>query len=530
MKMNRSVFARLGVMAALALVPACSAETGAGDPALSDSEDDLTSLTALSREVRFSGVVYVARGASTDTILRAVHAQTKTAFGPLREASIAVNNRELKGVDPATFVKRDVDVIDTAASPLGAGSPMTEVRYTYVDNGVVDKLYARRTSVSLAVLNPSYTSQSERILTECTANDSHARDFASSLWYVFDPSGTTCKNAIKAESEKVATERGKIRDVRTQVAKAEVDRLYLPIRIALGANKTNRGTSYPEYHRLYKGGVEQDALVVSLVYGMIDHESHGNPSEDYAWGQLMDNLNEVYKTRPGLKLVRTEGESLSTLRLASGKTFDNVDFKEIVDLDNGRGFRGVSSAEATEVRNLVGTRIARKWLTFEAPVKVKVGSEAERDFKQKLIVYYGADSDSTPHKFAIKNSDVFLYNGHSYIGFGPLDPSRFTAADFPKSYQILFIDGCVSYNYYEKDYIPLKEGGTANLDLITNGVEAPSFRSGFALGRFVSTLLGGTNASYKELLAAASATDSLRVVDGEVDNVFRPTTTPVTVR
>lgn len=530
MMMNRSVFVRLGLLSALALVPACAAETGVGDPSVEGSEDDLTSLSALSREVRFSGVVYVARGTSDDAVLRSVHTQTRTAFGPLREASIAVNNRELKGVNPATFVKRDVEVVDTAASPLGAGSPMVEVRYTYVDNGVVDKLYARRTSVSLAVLNPSYTSQSQRILTECTANDENARDFASSLWYVFDPSGAACKNAIKAESEKVAVERGKIRNVDTQVAKAEVERLYLPIRVALGANKTNRGTSYPEYDRLYKGGVEQGALVVSLVYGMIDHESHGNPSEDYAWGQLMDNLNEVYTTRPGLKLVRTEGESLSSLRLASGKTFDNVDFKEIVDLKNGRGFRDASYAEATEVRNLVGTRILHKWLTFEAPVKVTVGSEAERDFKQKIIVYYGAESDSTPHKFAIKNSDVFLYNGHSYIGAGPLDPSRFTAADFPKSYQILFIDGCVSYNYYEKDYIPLKEGGTANLDLITNGVEAPSYRSGFALGRFVSTLLNGTNASYKDLLTAASATDSLRVVDGEVDNTFRPTSTPVKVR
>ncbi len=526
---SRSLLTRIGLLSSLALIPACSAATDAGDPTVADSEDDLTSLTALSREVRFSGIVYVARGASDESILQTVHTQTKSAFGPLREARITVNNRELKGVDKATFVKRDINVVDTA-TPLAAGTPMTEVRYTYVDNGVVDKLYARRTSVSLAVLTPGYTSQSERILTECTANDSHARDFASSLWYVFDPSISRCKAAIKAESEAVATERGKVRNVRTDVAKAEAQRLYVPITVSLGANKTNRGTSYPEYHRLYKGGVEQGALVVSLVYGTIDHEAHANPSEDYSWGQLMDNMSEVYKTRPGLKLVKTEGEDLKTLRLASGKTFENVDFKEIVDLENGRGFRTATSAEATEVRNLVGTRINRKWLTFEASVKVAVGNEAERDFKQKIIVYFGAESDSTPHKFAIKNSDVFLYNGHSYIGFGPLDPSRFSAADFPKSYQILFIDGCVSYNYYEKDYIPLKEGGTQNLDLITNGLEAPSYQSGYALGRFVSRLLDGSGASYKDLLGAASATDSLRVVDGEVDNVYRPTTTPVKVR
>src|SRR6185369_9324902 len=132
------------------------------------------------------------------------------------------------------------------------------------------------------------------------------------------------------------------------------------------------------------------------------------------------------------------------------------------------------------------------------------------------------EGDSTPHKRGIKTSDVFIYNGHSYIGYGPLDPSRFSASDFPSSYQILFIDGCVSYNYYEADYFPLKEGGTKNLELITNGLEAPAYHSGYALGRFVNLLTGGSQASYKNLLAAAEETDPLRVVDGEVDNTYKP--------
>jgi hypothetical protein len=94
----------------------------------------------------------------------------------------------------------------------------------------------------------------------------------------------------------------------------------------------------------------------------------------------------------------------------------------------------------------------------------------------------------------------------------------------------MFVDGCVSYNYYEKDYIPLKEGGTKNLDLITNGIEAPAYRSGYALGRFVATLINGKQASYKELLQSAAATDSLRVVDGELDNTYTPARFPITVR
>ena len=124
---------------------------------------------------------------------------------------------------------------------------------------------------------------------------------------------------------------------------------------------------------------------------------------------------------------------------------------------------------------------------------------------------------------------MFLYNGHSYIGYGPLDPSNFRKGDFPDSYQIFWVDGCVSYNYYEKDYYPLKDGGTKNLDLVTNGIEAPSWRSGHAMGQFVVTLLNGQNASYRDLLKSAEDTDPLRVVDGEVDNDFTPAKFPISI-
>ncbi|MBI4701260.1 MAG: hypothetical protein HY744_08895 [Deltaproteobacteria bacterium] len=181
------------------------------------------------------------------------------------------------------------------------------------------------------------------------------------------------------------------------------------------------------------------------------------------------------------------------------------------------------------LRAAVGKKLIKHWITLEAPVKVSVSGEAERSFTLKINTYFGAESDATPHKRAIKTSDVFVYNGHSYIGYGPLDPSRFSSADFPASYQILFVDGCVSYNYYEKDYFPLKEGGSRNLELITNGLEAPSWKSGYALGRFLNTMLDGKQASYSDLLAAASATDQLRVVDGELDNEYSPEATPIKV-
>lgn len=517
------------LLSLIAGTAACAADTNEADPAVGGDEEDLTSITARSRSFEFVGTVYVEPGANDAAILQAVRTQSQTAFGPLRTAEAAVNSRELKEIDTTTFVKRPVKVVDTNVAN-DAGRDMLEVKYTYKDNAVVAVSYASRTSMPLALMNPSYRAQTDRILRECTPNDEHSREFSSQIWYVFEPSLSQCQEAIRGEQTKVDEARNKLRDPRAQVAKAETERLYIPITAKLGADKTNRGSSYPEYHRLYKGGVKADKLVISLVYGLIDHENNG-PEKDYNWGELMTTLSETMATGGEWSVVQgPDAVDLKSFTLASGKKVDNASIKDLVGLKAGGSRLALSSTEKQELQKLFAQRIDRKWIAIEKKIKVKVGTEAERDFGIQLLVYYGASSNSAPHKYATKNSDVFLYNGHSSIGYGPLDPRNFTAADFPTSYQILWVDGCVSYNYYHKDYIPLKEGGTKNLDLITNGVEAPSWRSGHAMGQFLITLLNGKGASYKDLLTAARDTEALRVVDGETDNQFTPARYAVTIR
>jgi hypothetical protein len=532
--MNASRLLRTGLSALLvgllATTAACTADSGAGEET-DGTEDDLTSVTARSRSLEFVGTVYVEAGANDATILAAVRNQSQTAFGPMRTSDIAVNSRELKEVDPRTFVKRTVKVIDpnVASDP---GKDMIEVKYKYKDNAVVGLKYASRTTVPLALMSPNYRSQLERILRECTPNDEHSREFLSSAWYVFEPSVASCQEAMKAEQKQIDLDRTKLTDARKQVTKSDVERLYLPIQAKLGADKTNRGASYPEYAKLYKGGVQANKLVISLVYGNIDHVNNGGPAGDFNWGELMTTLNEVMDAGGELKFVPVEGQpavDLAHFTLASGKKVDNASFKDLVGLHGGQSSLSLSYADKQDLEKQFGTRIFKKWIAVERTVSVKSGNDAARDVGIQFLVYFGADSDSAPHKFATKNSDVFLYNGHSYIGFGPLDPRNFTAADFPSSYQILWIDGCVSYNYYEKDYIPLKQGGTKNLDLITNGIEAPSWRSGHAMGQWLVKLLDGKGSSYKDLLIAAEDTEALRVVDGELDNEFTPARFPMTI-
>jgi hypothetical protein len=523
--MNSSRLLAAGLLAVLASTAACAATS---DEVSQGDESDLTSVTARSRDLQFVGKVYVDPDSSDSSIAYAVKAQSQTAFGPLRTSDISVNSRELKDVDASTFKKRSVKVVDpnVANDP---GKDMLEVTYTYKDNAVVAARYSRRTTLPLAVMSPSYRSQTQRILTECTRNDSEAQEFSSSIWYVFEPSVSSCKDAIRKEQAQIDADRAKLSD-RNLVTKSEAERLYLPIDVKLGADRTNKGVSYPEYQRLYQGGVQKDKLVVSLVYGLIDHDHSAGYAADFNWGELMTTLSEIVSAEDGWRAAPgPDNVDLSSFTLASGKKVDNAGIKDLVNVHDGSDSLGLTYAERKDLDKQIADRTYRKWFAVERPIKVQIGDEAPRDFTDQILVYFGAESDSTPHKYAVKNSDVFLYNGHSYIGYGPLDPSNFRAEDFPKSYQILWIDGCVSYNYYEKDYYPLKEGGTKNLELVTNGIEAPSWQSGHAMAQFVATLLNGKNASYRDLLVAAEATDPLRVVDGEVDNEFTPARFPITI-
>jgi hypothetical protein len=538
-----SIARSLAPLAALGLaLGGCAVATEGNDPGADENaiDNELTSNTALSRTLNFQGYVYVETTASDSSILTTIRHQTQSAFGALREANVGVNSRELKDVDASTFVKTKVTVVDTTSTTAPA-RPMLKVSYKYTDSALVPKSMARRSSLSLGLLQGNYQWQSDRILKECTNGDAHAQEFQSSIWYVFDPSLTNCKTAMATEQKAVDADKKKLKDQKTQVSKSEVDRLYIPVTMKLSGDKTNKGQSYPEYDRLYAGGVQKGKVVISMVNGLMADWAAGEKHDtidDEGYGMWFEGLREIFKVRPGLKLVKSEpAEDFNTFMVGTTKV-TAASFNDLVawELDSKLP-AGITSATQRDLRNAVATKVLKHWLTFEVPVKVKIGAAAEQTVIIQLNTYFGAETDSTPHKRGIKNSDIFVYNGHSYIGYGPLDPTNFRASDFPASYQILFINGCVSYNYYEKDYWALKSGGTRNLELVTNGLESWVNGSGPAMGRFVGSLIDGKQNSYTTVLTAAQfegygyawGQDALRVVDGELDNVYTPAKTPIVV-
>lgn len=541
--MNTRTSSLLSLASALTLalsVQGCAAETQ--EDGTQAGDDDLTSLTARARTLKFSGTVFVRSGASDFEIFRAINQQTQSAFGALRTATVGVNTRELKVTDEAavakTFLKANVDVVDTA-HPGTPATAMTRVTYTYTDQALVPKPLASRSALPTALLGGTYKSQVARVTKECTANDKEANEFASSLWYVFDPSVTTCKTAMTTEQKQIDADRTKLSDQSKQVTLSEVNRLYIPTTAAFTASATNARVKYPEYDQLYSGkGVESGKLVIGMVSGMMADWAageHHDTIEDAGYDMWFEGVRTIMNARPGLKLVKSEPAEDFTTFTVNGKSVAATDFNQLIQWElDGTGLPvGVDSHA---LRVAIGNKIAKHWLTFEVPTQVTVNGVTS-PLTIKLQTYFGAETDSAPHKRAIKTSDVFLYNGHSYIGYGPLDPSNFQASDFPKTYQILVMNGCVSYNYYEHDFFGLK-GGTKNVELITNGLESWVNESGPAMGRLAGSLIDGKFNSYKNVLKSAQFTDfgyswgmdALRVVDGELDNTFDPAKTKISVK
>lgn len=527
------LFATLLLTAAL---PACqqtpTAETG--------EDQELVSKTALERDLSFEGMVYVSETASDATILSAIQQQTRSMFGPLRIANVSLAKRELADIKIAATTKEPVTVVNPK---LASQTKMQRVRYKYTDKGIAPKTMARKSSLALGVLCGNYQSQSARILKECTANDKHDLDFASDLWYVFDPSRNACRTAMNGEQKAIDTVRKAKAVVAGQVVQEELDRLYQPVTVRLAPGKSTSGQIWPEYSRLWAGGIEKDKIILALVNGEIDHPPPGQAhhvTDDSGYLEMMEEMEVIFKARPNLKITVTDPPMDLSKLTANGKSVTGATFQQFVQWqlhDSGYPATITTAADRLALRKAVGDALFKRWVTLEETVTVKIGSATARKVTIRINQFFGASEANTPHKRAIGGADVILYNGHSYIGSGPWDPDLYSAAHFPKSYQIFFIDSCISYNYYNQDYFKLKANGSKDLETITNGLESFAGGSGAGLGRFLVALIGGKQPSYLDLLTVAGSEgpaydwgkDALRVVDGEVDNAYKPTVTPIVV-
>jgi hypothetical protein len=521
----------------VALIAGCGVWDGTPN-----TNDELTSASAVERQLTIKGLVYVDQNASAYTIESAVQRQVRTAFGPLRIAEISVDDRELrKNVDPQTFVSHPVDVVkpDPDGGDPQVVKTVKRVTYTYKARALVAKKHASKTSFSLTLLMGSYQSFVSDIIHDCVQNYEHDSEFASSFWYVFAPGQSACKTRIQNEVTAIESERQGLAE--DQIGEKEHGRRFLPVTAQLDPTTPPR-TTYPEYDQLL--GLDdptRDRVVVYQIVGIASHA--GDPdserfANDMKFAEALTEIKLLDDQWDGLGVSATSAVDPTRFSF-KGKEY-TASLQQLYTWCVSRHSfpSDVASEDRDAFRRAIHDHIYRKWITLEVPLEVK-SARATKKLTLEIRLLYGTDSGWSVRNYfreAFKNGHVVLYMGHSYIGSGPQDPGNYSASDFPAWYQILFFQSCVSFNYYGRDFFDHKQGGSAKLDLVTNGIESYVRYGGTSMAQFIIAIFDGQPKTWLDILERTRAQtwwelhDPNRSVDGEQDNTYDPSSDPITIQ
>ena len=536
----------------------CGDASGPGD-AKGGASEELTSVSGSQRSLNFQGLFYVPDGTSAATIATLAQAQAKAAFGALRTANMAASSTYMTGIVPGSITRLPVNVMDTA-HPGSANSSAVRVTYLYKDEAIVPKTNPSST-FSTALLEPSYAANPTAIRKDCTPGQTE--EAGEPIWYSLDTTGVACQADISAEASAIESDRVHLPAPRGYkypwITKSERDRTFFPTVFALGSDTSNTNVSYPEYDKLYGGtqGVEAGKLVVGIIEGYVTHKAvpaeaplqgkFANPDGSLAYdGYVFENFMRAILAAIGTNAKFAPTSPVTLTYTVNGHAYSFASFARMAafaaDAEDNPPTTSASSsqqtADSSALMQAIMTTASKTWLTFEAPVTVTTRGAAH-PLTLKLQAYFGTDEENVAvFKTAFKHNDILGYMGHSYTGHGPYAPGNIVASDFASGYQLMFFNGCVSYNYYDQSFFALKAGGTKNLDLVTNSIEG-EFSS--QEGTFAAAIFDGTLPSYTQLLTRLEdssedfgsgndrAYDPFRVVDGELDNVYTPQATPISI-
>jgi hypothetical protein len=511
----------------------------APDPEAVTSED-LTSKSAVEKTLKIKAYVYVDENASDYTIESAVQRQIRTAFGPLRIGKISVDDREFRMIDKSTFVKAPVQVVKKGANgERQVLKKVQKVAYTYTARALVEKSLASEGSFGFALLMGNYQAIVDEIIKDCTENYEHDREFASSFWYVWSPNEYSCKSIIQKETTELAGEGAGLDE--GQVGEKEYNRRYLPISAELKSVDAPK-TTYPEYDKLF--GLDdpgKDRIVIYQILGVASHD--GDPESqrfenDMGFVEYFKLFKVVADQWKSLK-VAADSEANPLSFSFKGKTYTGTFAQLYSWVVSKSSFPSeISYDDQKAFRRAIHDSILLKWVKLEVPITVTASGRGSKNMTIEFRFLFGTESGYNVKNYfreAFKKGDVVLYDGHSYIGSGPLDPNNYSPADFSDRYQILFFNSCVSFNYYGVSYF--KHKSSKQLDLVTNGLEVWINDGGKSMGQFMVALFDGKQSSWLTVLEKTAIKTSYwgihdpnRAVDGELDNTFDPQATAITVK
>jgi hypothetical protein len=505
------------------------------------ARDDLTSVGGTAQSIGWDGFVYVPSGADTQTVQAAIALQVKSALGALREQSIGIEDRgALHNLDPAAWLRETLTVAGapTSSTPL----TLDRVRYHYADTALVANGTARGSTVTLTLLFGDYTQPAAAAALQPACVD-QATD-ADSLWYHYQPGLAACQKLITAESQAIANEQAKLSSAPGQLASSDAQRRFLTVRAQL-VPQAAAPTRYPEYDRLWGFGSDRQEVI---AYAFVGVEHDERDSHDISSAEYQRLLRSLRLKWPALSLVDTEPFGMLLDFTVDGQRLQNVSWDDVASwMIDDTGYPAAVGSDATKIESLrqqVIDNFAERWLVWQLPVTVTSGGET-RSMTVEIRSFWGVeDGDPAARQRAIWRyaeaffyGDLFAYAGHSHFGHGPLEPTNFTSSNFPDRYQVMLVNSCLSYNYYDLDFLAMHPEGSHDLEVVTNALPAYWNHMGESTAQYLIALLDGSGKSYPQLLDAMKVADPwgkpgyepMRAVNGELDNVYDPAVTPLSL-
>ena len=527
-------FALLGLLPSLA----CSGPSAA----VGSSATDLTGVTSEQRGFHFQSYVYVPTTASNGDIQTAIARQVKSAIGALQRIDVTFNALNAEGnLDPSTWTRATLGVVD----PTNTGAAATQVlRVTYPYNDVavaIDSL-AKTSAVDFVVLADDYSQHYTPLQQSCS--DDTTIDVGS-FWYDYDLTLSSCQSLINQDLSAIQTEQQALGSSTTTIGPHEAGRWFMPLTAKLDAPALPGQTFYPEYDRLYGVGTSKSQLVVYSFHGVDTDETD---PDDIFGQEAIKFLRVLLIAQPNFRPVSTNPFAMLEDISVNGQNVPGVTYPQmfswLVDKTGYPAAVGSDPKLILALRKQAMAKFTERWIYWDLPLTITDSSGNARNVTVEVRFFYGYEVGSPQiqqqaiwrYLEAFWYGDVFLYTGHSHFGNGPLDPQSYGPQNFNSNYQIMLVNSCISYNYYHQDFLDMKPGGTRNLDIVVNGLSAYVQDMGIETANFLTSLIDGKQHTYVDLLKAmelnepwGNAYDPMRVVDGELDNVFSQTKTPLAI-
>jgi hypothetical protein len=304
-------------------------------------------------------------------------------------------------------------------------------------------------------------------------------------------------------------------------------------------------TAWPEHDQLW-GFAGDPARTKVVVYSFFGVDSDKNNPADLGLVEYLRFQRELRTKLPALRVTETSPHAWLLDFYIDGQKVPNVTWADVerwvVDKTGYPAVVGTNATKRAELMRQVNALFSDRWIVWSMPVRVKRNG-VERQMTVEIRTWHGEEDGSWDirqrarwrYLEAFWHGDVFAYTGHSHFGHGPLEPWDYSGANFPDRYQTLLFNSCLSFNYYDEDFLAMHPRGKDKLDVVVNALPAYWQGMGQSTANYiVGTLSGGQ--SWKQVLQAMavnlpwqSGYDPMRAVNGELGNAFDPAQGAITV-